>query len=438
MIGGNSRQIARRALVIDDDQILNHQICQILNDYNIAEVDAAFDGQSGWEMVLGGDYEIIIMDWKLPELSGIALFNRIRGVERLMGTPVLVVSGLIQKMDFRLLREFPCTRLLEKPFNHAALIRDVDQLHSEGQWYAEHTEKISALMAVVAADPDHGLRGLKRLVADSPNPQPVLLLAARKLREAEHLELAINILKLVLENDRGSIPAISELGRCLHLLGRFDEAMQFLRRADSMSPANVERLSLMGEVALNRTDADAAHDSFSEALKIDHENRRARKGLRVAGTLAEMMHRPAGVHIKDTFASLMNTVAVNLAHSGEFSSAVERYEEAFHFIAGKEASAKVAFNIGLAYLRWGKIPESHDWFVESAKRGQGRFAKAQDYVEKTAERMRLAKEAAIEAKKVAAQELVARAEAQQAESEKSADGDSAEHPSSAGEHEQPS
>ncbi len=403
-------ELPQKILIVDDDQLLNSQVVSLLLDNGAANVDSAYDGESGWEMCLGGDYDFLVIDWKLPLLSGLALFNRIRGVERLMGLPILVVSGLIQRLDFRLLQEFPCTRLLEKPFNHAAFLRETAALRLEAVWYAKNTDKIDEIMDTVAADPDHASIELRRLAAQSPNPQPVMLLAARKMREAEHLEQAISLLKDVLEVDRGCVPAISELGRCLHLLGRYDEALQFLRRADALAPANVERISLMGEVELNNTDPSGATDRFNEALKIDKENRRARQGLRVAGTLSEMMHRPAGMHIKDTFASLMNTMAVNLAHSGEYSSAVVKYEESFHFIAGKEASSRVAFNVGLAYLRWGKTRESYDWFVESAKRGKGKFTKAESYVEKLGNQMKAAA-AAAEAARVAAAAAAAEARA---------------------------
>ena len=406
----SEKPLPQSILVIDDDRLLNNQLVSLLLSNGMARVDAAFDGESGWRQCLETNYDLLILDWKLPVLSGLALFNRIRGVERLMGIPVLVVSGFVQEMDFRLLQEFPCTHLLEKPFNHAAMLRQIDALHAEGIWYTKNSEIISEVMATVTADPDEAVKAIRRIAVDSPNPHPVTLLAARKMREAEHLDQAISLLKFILDDDRGCVPAISELGRCLHLLGRFDEALQFLRRANGMAPANIQRLSLMGEVELNKSDAEAAKERFGEALKVDQENKRARQGLKVAGTLAEMMSRPARVHMKDTFATLMNTMAVNLAHNGEYSSAVVKYEEAFHFIAGKEASARVAFNIGLAYLRWGKTRESYDWFQESAKRGKGKFAKAEVYVEKLEVQMK--KEAATElAANLAAKEARATAAA---------------------------
>ena len=426
-----------KILVVDDDRLLNNQIASLLMENGASRVDAAFDGASGWELCLSQEYDFLIIDWKLPLLSGLALFNRIRGVERLMGLPVLVVSGMVQRMDFRLLQEFPCTKLLEKPFTHAALMRETVKLRSEAIWYFKNTEKIDEIMATVTADPDGASKSLRRLAAASPNPQPVVLLAARKMREAEHIEQAIVLLKEILELDRGCVPAISELGRCLHLLGRYDEALLFLRRADSLSPANVERLSLMGEAELNNTDASAATSRFSEALKIDKENRRARQGLRVAGTLSEMMHRPAGMHIKDTFASLMNTMAVNLAHSGEYSSAVAKYEESFHFIAGKEASARVAFNVGLAYLRWGKTRESYDWFVESAKRGKGKFTKAESYVEKLSAQMKDAADAAKAAAFAAKSAADAAAAAAEEEKRKAAEAAKKTDAGPAPQHEQP-
>ena len=298
----SEKPLPQSILVIDDDRLLNNQLVSLLLSNGMARVDAAFDGESGWRQCLETNYDLLILDWKLPVLSGLGLFNRIRGVERLMGIPVLVVSGFVQEMDFRLLQEFPCTHLLEKPFNHAAMLRQIDALHAEGIWYTKNSEIISEVMATVTADPDEAVKAIRRIAVDSPNPHPVTLLAARKMREAEHLDQAISLLKFILDDDRGCVPAISELGRCLHLLGRFDEALQFLRRANGMAPANIQRLSLMGEVELNKSDAEAAKERFGEALKVDQENKRARQGLKVAGTLAEMMSRPARVHMKDTFA----------------------------------------------------------------------------------------------------------------------------------------
>lgn len=435
-------EIPVKILVVDDDQILAGQVGTLLRDAGAEEVQLAHDGEVGWEMALGGDFGLFIIDWKLPRLSGLGLFNRIRGVDRMLGIPVLVVSGLVKRMDFRLLQEFPCTQLLEKPFTHAGLLKSAVDLQRESEWYRSNIERMEELLQTLKADPDRAVREVQGLISDSPNPQPLGILAARKLREHEHIDQAVVILKKVLEGDRGCIPAISELGRCLHLLGRYDEALQFLRRADQMAPDNVERLSLLGEAELNNTSADGARKRFDEVLKIDRENKRARQGLRAADTLAEMMHRPASVHIKDTFASLMNTMAVNLAHSGHYSSAVSKYEEAFHFIGGREDSSRVAFNVGLAYLRWGKDREALDWFEESAKRGRGKFSKAELYVDKLHQKMaESAARAKAEAEaKAAAAAAAAAAKAAQEEAAKAAkaaaekkEGDAAAPP----QHEQP-
>jgi two-component system chemotaxis response regulator CheY len=441
MTARKNSALPARILVVDDDQLLSGQVSALLLDAGAEEVHVAHDGESGWEMALAGDFGLFIIDWKLPLLSGLALFNRIRGVDRLLGTPVLVVSGLVKRMDFRLLQEFPCTQLLEKPFTHSALVKSAVELQEESEWYVSHLERMDGLLQTLKADPSKAVRDVQAFVSDSPNPQPLGILAARKLREHEHYEEAIVILKGILATDRSCIPAISELGRCLHLLGRYDEALQFLRRADQMAPANIERLGLMGEVELNNVSAEGARRNFDEVLKIDRENKRARQGLRAVDTLAEMMHRPASVHIKDTFASLMNTIAVNLAHSGNYSSAVSKYEEAFHFIGGREDSSRVAFNVGLAYLRWGKDREALDWFEESSKRGRGKFIKAHSYVEKLTQRLAdaaarakaeaAAEAAAAEAALKAAQEEEAKAAAKAAAEKKEGDG------KSSPQHEQP-
>ncbi|MFH1010273.1 MAG: PAS domain S-box protein [bacterium] len=81
---------ARRVLVVDDDTasrtILRHVLS--LRDF---QTDEARDGLEASEMIAGHDYHLVIVDLRLPRLSGLALIERVRQMRP--DLPIIIVSG---------------------------------------------------------------------------------------------------------------------------------------------------------------------------------------------------------------------------------------------------------------------------------------------------------------------------------------------------------
>ncbi|MBM3324199.1 MAG: PAS domain S-box protein [Calditrichaeota bacterium] len=84
------RANSRRVLVVDDDTasrtILRHVLS--LRDF---QTDEARDGLEASEMVSKGDYRLVIVDLRLPRLSGLALIERVRQMRP--DLPIIIVSG---------------------------------------------------------------------------------------------------------------------------------------------------------------------------------------------------------------------------------------------------------------------------------------------------------------------------------------------------------
>jgi len=80
---------------VDDDQQLCESTVSVLNSIGV-NAEWALDGESAVDRVVkrhhrGGDYQIILLDWKLPGIDGITTARRIRQ-ELGDDVPILLIS----------------------------------------------------------------------------------------------------------------------------------------------------------------------------------------------------------------------------------------------------------------------------------------------------------------------------------------------------------
>ena len=66
-----------RLLLIEDERKVADVIARGLRAERFA-VDVAYDGNKGWEMISGVDYDLIVLDLMLPGLNGTELLRRLR------------------------------------------------------------------------------------------------------------------------------------------------------------------------------------------------------------------------------------------------------------------------------------------------------------------------------------------------------------------------
>ena len=124
-----------RALLVEDEKKMASFIERGLKEEGYA-VDVAEDGEKGWEYASVNDYDVIILDWMLPKMNGLALCTKIRQTG--IRTPVLILTardstedkirGLDQGADDYLTKPFAFDELLARL---RALLRRPRELQEE-------------------------------------------------------------------------------------------------------------------------------------------------------------------------------------------------------------------------------------------------------------------------------------------------------------------
>ena len=81
----------RRLLLVEDEIIIAGPIIQGLQEEGY-RVDLADDAEEGELMALSQEYDLLIVDWRLPGRSGLELIDRLRGTG--YGVPILMLTAL--------------------------------------------------------------------------------------------------------------------------------------------------------------------------------------------------------------------------------------------------------------------------------------------------------------------------------------------------------
>jgi two-component system sensor histidine kinase and response regulator WspE len=124
---------ARRILVVDDSLTVREMERKLLAGRGY-RVDVALDGMDGWNMVRGGDYDLVVSDIDMPRMDGIELVEMIRRDPRLHRLPVMIVSYKDRPEDrARGLRAGADYYLAKSSFHDATLLDAVFELIGPAQ-----------------------------------------------------------------------------------------------------------------------------------------------------------------------------------------------------------------------------------------------------------------------------------------------------------------
>ena len=184
-------------------------------------------------------------------------------------------------------------------------------------------------------------------------------LKLRKELAGEAKELAAT----VLEEEPTNLRAVNLLSRVSMKEGKFDEAFALLEKANSISPANADRLILLGDACYGKGDLDQAVDFYKEAAGANPDKAEQAESnigkIKIAkgdleGALS-LLQRSAS---EEEAAGYFNNAAVVAVKAGKFKEAIKLYETALKSLKTDKLKHIIYYNLGLSHRRDGNIPEA--------------------------------------------------------------------------------
>jgi DNA-binding response OmpR family regulator len=103
-----------KILLVEDDRDLAVMVVEWLTHEHYS-VESAYDGRDGLEKVSIGEYDIIVLDWQLPHMSGLDICKRFR--EQGGSTPIIMLTGKGTVSEKETGLDSGADDYLTKPFN---------------------------------------------------------------------------------------------------------------------------------------------------------------------------------------------------------------------------------------------------------------------------------------------------------------------------------
>jgi two-component system, chemotaxis family, chemotaxis protein CheY len=113
-------------LIVDDQQTMRSLIRQTLQQLGFTQIADAPDGEEGLKALLARPSHLVLSDFNMPKLDGLALLRAIRSHEPLRKTAFIMLTGRADKDLVQRAVQYGVNNYIAKPFTAADLKKKIE------------------------------------------------------------------------------------------------------------------------------------------------------------------------------------------------------------------------------------------------------------------------------------------------------------------------
>lgn len=124
-------QSIMKVLIVDDEPMICQVLSRMLEDkgYETEKVD---DAEKAIEMIKSHDFDIILVDIRMPEINGYEFYNHIRATENQLANRIIFITGDVMNTDTIEFIENNNVPFLAKPFSQEKLYEAINHIIQRG------------------------------------------------------------------------------------------------------------------------------------------------------------------------------------------------------------------------------------------------------------------------------------------------------------------
>jgi signal transduction histidine kinase len=158
----NVSETKQGVFIVEDDFIVRRMLADILSLHY--EVHAIGDGEKVISSLLEKEYDLLLLDVRLPKVNGFELLQAIRGHEKLGDLPVVLISGKADASDVVEGLALGANDFIPKPIDTHVLQARISthlklkQLQDERKRYISHLEEAERIRSQFARIASHDIK----------------------------------------------------------------------------------------------------------------------------------------------------------------------------------------------------------------------------------------------------------------------------------------
>ena len=110
-----------KILVVDDFSTMRRIVRNLWKELGYTNVDEAEDGVVAMQRLKGNNFQFVITDWNMPNMTGIELLRAVRADPSLKHLPVLMITAEAKKENIIEAAQSGASGYIVKPFTAGTL-----------------------------------------------------------------------------------------------------------------------------------------------------------------------------------------------------------------------------------------------------------------------------------------------------------------------------
>lgn len=365
-----------RALIVDDIKPMNDLLKKMLRQtHNFDTLDSAYDGEDAWKKILlalssKAPYDIVFCDVKMDRLNGLGLLKRCRNHPNFHFLPFLMISASSEEANIvSALGEWEANDFLVKPFSLEVLAQRIKAILKRVQSPEEILFRQAEQLKSMGATQD-ALELIEKAETESRLSLAKWINAKGEcLMQNGDTEGAVTEFKKSMETGKIYITAYKNFAVGQQKLGNYDEAIEALKYAESISPKDNDRTMLLGSLLLKTGHKEQAKKYFDSAVKRSEEHekesvlRQAAEMYLEAGMYDEAeIKYVASLEFSPEDVEIYNRIGLTLRKQKKYDEALQCYQQILKI---RPDHPGIYYNMGILFMARGDYSTAQKHFEKA-------------------------------------------------------------------------
>lgn len=116
-----------RVLIVDDVPSARKILGRFITDCGIGQIDHAPNGAEALAFLKKNEIDIVISDWHMPQMDGIALVTAMKGESKLKSIPFIMITSSNEVKEVTMALQSGISDYICKPFSLEIIKRKIEK-----------------------------------------------------------------------------------------------------------------------------------------------------------------------------------------------------------------------------------------------------------------------------------------------------------------------